>query len=116
MKTYWISFADKKNLGCCIVDATDVKAAIAKTVELGINPGGEAQLIEYPVGNPEAEQEILRWGKNRLIPYEALIQRGAIDMNNVNPAIYQKMREDPRLSIVCQKCNEGECNEGECKC
>lgn len=38
-KTFWISFSNGTNLGCCIVDAINPKAAHVKTIELGINPG-----------------------------------------------------------------------------
>lgn len=71
-KTFWISFSNGTNLGCCIVDAINPKAAHVKTIELGINPGGELMITEFD-NSIDAQLEILKWGKNRLITREELI-------------------------------------------
>ncbi len=43
---WWISFAsDSKSLGAAVVQAESSGAALQRTIDLGINPGGEAYMI-----------------------------------------------------------------------
>ena len=56
MKTWWLSFADpyrprgSQFLGACIVDAESPRGAVARSRELGINPGGEVLIVPAPDG------------------------------------------------------------------
>lgn len=44
---YWMSFANsKESLGCCIVQAENPLKAISTSFDLGINPGGQAYIVE----------------------------------------------------------------------
>lgn len=36
---WWLSFADKKFLGACIVRADSITDAVKRSIELGCNPG-----------------------------------------------------------------------------
>ena len=48
-KFWWLSFVDpeeNKFLGGCLVEAEDAKAAVTKSHALGINPGGEIQMVQ----------------------------------------------------------------------
>ncbi len=48
----WLSFADESGwLGGCIVEAQSLAAAVTKTHLLGINPGGEIQLVEFDIAD-----------------------------------------------------------------
>lgn len=104
MKTYWISFVDETNLGCCIVDAENEKEAIEKTLELKINPGGEAMLCELPA-NGDADDEIKKWGKNRLISQEDLMNDGYKKLKDFDDETRHIIEGYEGLSIVCEKHN-----------
>ena len=59
MPFYYLSFCDvnrpdgQKHLGATVVQASDREAAIKRTSELGINPGGEIMIGEVPDVPPE---------------------------------------------------------------
>ena len=58
MSYWWLSFVDNRRsqgqrfLGATIVVAADVKDAVQDARRLGINPGGEVSLIEFPAAVP----------------------------------------------------------------
>ena len=58
MSYWWLSFVDNRRpqgqrfLGATIVVAADVKDAVQEARRLGINPGGEVSLIEFPAAVP----------------------------------------------------------------
>ena len=104
-KTYWISFSKKKSLGVCIVDAPDVKAAHLKTIKLGINPGGEIMFIEFD-DSPDAQKEINRWGKNRLISSEELEADQYLHTGQLNEYIQDALKTDPAVTVICNNCND----------
>jgi hypothetical protein len=76
-KFFWLSFADGKFLGGCLVDdVVDFFDALEKTHRLGINPGGAVQGIEVP-------PELIPHGH----PLNCLLSKAdidAIDRNRVN--------------------------------
>lgn len=95
MNTYWISFAtDDECLGICIVDAISEHLAIAKSIELSINPGGEAAIMEMPITN-EAATEIESLGKNRLVSQDELIYLE-----------YKKLKELPEKIQIGINCSD----------
>jgi len=61
---FWMSFADEKGFrGACLVEADDFDAALSKSWELRINPGGEVQAA--PLEGATAEN-VAPYGLNRL--------------------------------------------------
>jgi hypothetical protein len=76
---YSLSFADparpegQRFLGVCIVEAMTLQDAIMRAWELGINPGGEVAGFLVP---PDHEQNIARFGLNRLISKAELNRLG----------------------------------------
>lgn len=49
MGKYWLSFADDDGfLGVCVVDAPSFPAAVTRSHELDINPGGEVLGYSIP--------------------------------------------------------------------
>ena len=57
LQCYFLSFRDpdrNRNLGCCnVIVEGDLEAALSKTRDLGINPGGE--VMAYRIEEPELE-------------------------------------------------------------
>jgi hypothetical protein len=111
MNTYWISFVKEGqgNVGVCIVDAEDEKAAIAKTLDLGINPGGEAALFKMPNDEPEAMAEVNVLGRDRLIPWQELESLGykkEKDLDEESPGFSEYINNHPDVSRVCEKHNK----------
>lgn len=105
MKTYWISFAGVEgNRGIVIIDAKNESAAIKKTHKLGINPGGEAMLLDC-TGNPGMETEISRWGRNRLVTKAELVAEDYKSTRQLEAAGITGITLDPRVSFVCDKHN-----------
>lgn len=101
MKTWWVSFAgDEGNRGVCIVDADDQGAAIAKIKTLGINPGGEAMFFEMPF---EALDEIVKWGRDRLIKPEELKVAGYKKLSQCTEEEKHFIENHPNVSRVCGK-------------
>jgi hypothetical protein len=86
MKTYWLSFVvDGKNMGVIITDAPDEKAAIRKTWQMGINPGGEVLAFERTGDLGDTDEEILLLGKDRLISPEELTAQGYKKISELPP-------------------------------
>jgi hypothetical protein len=106
-KTFWISFATDEtgNLGCCIVDAKNETDAIKKTWKLKINPGGQAMLTEYAL-NESAKIEIAKWGKNKLISPEDLMNDGYKKLKDLDLDLQDKITNLTRVSGVCEKHNK----------
>jgi|SRR5215472_11190572 len=102
MKTYWISFVKHhKNVGIIITDADSEEAAVSKTKNMGLCPGGQAALFEMDITDPVALKEIEHWGKDRVIKPEALLSER-----------YQKIGDLPvhpneRVTIICEQCVAG---------
>jgi hypothetical protein len=106
MKTYWMSFVkNHKNVGVIITDADGEEAALSKTKNMGLYPGGEAMLFAMNLSDPEAIAEIRRWGKDRLIKPEELLA-----------ANYKKIKDAPAeaqdqmqnyVTVICEQCAQG---------
>ncbi len=107
MKTYWLSFANPGvdgNLGCCIIDAEDEEGALNKVDLLGINPGGEILFILMP-DVPEAQEEVEKWGKNRLISVVELEVDGYDSLSDLTDDQKEFMDNDPNVTKICEDCN-----------
>lgn len=56
---WWLSFADKKFLGACIVRADSITHAINRSIELGCNPGsGQVAGSRIPTSDYVPEEYI----------------------------------------------------------
>ncbi len=108
MKTYWISFANEQNLGCCIIDAESEEGAYTKANELGLNPGGEVLVLQIDTTTLDGLAEIGRWGKNRLISKEELINDGYKTLPDMDDDIINDVMASG--SIICEDCNESGCD------
>lgn len=71
---YYISFAtDDGFLGATVVEASSSESALEEATRLGINPGGEAAILEVPEGFENEARQML----NRLVGLdEMLTQHG----------------------------------------
>lgn len=68
---FYISFSGEHDFnGGCVVQAPDAIAAVARTHALGINPGGEALIVE--IGDAEIFED---QDRNRLLSKRELIER-----------------------------------------
>lgn len=109
MVTYWISFVGNDGpLGCCIVDGHDVEDVIYKTHLLKINPGGEALVIPFDLNDPEAVAEIKKWGKDRLMLPEELLNKGAQKVSDHprGDELAKFIKNDPSVNFVCENHNK----------
>jgi hypothetical protein len=101
MKTFWLSFAnDGGNLGCIIIDAINDLAAIA-VAPSKLHPGGQVIAIEMSQF-PGFEEEVEKWGRNRLItPTELLAAqyRPLYDLRDEFPGIELY----PSVTMVCEE-------------
>lgn len=58
LHTYWLSFVGPSgSLGVIITESASTREALSKVSSLGLNPGGEAMVIEIP-DEPEAVAEV----------------------------------------------------------
>src|SRR5437764_82414 len=110
MNTYWISFVkgdneDEKNVGVCIVDAANKKAAVKKATALGINPGGEAMLWKLDPLSEATIEEINKWGKNRLISPEDLKNDNYVKLKDLNNEEMSFVQNNSSISKVCEHQN-----------
>jgi hypothetical protein len=106
MGLWYISFAtDKACLGCTFVDGSDAEDALANATRLGINPGGEAVMLELPsnYGKTEPSKSELAAFKNRLVLEEEILARGGKKHKDVEPEL-RAILEDKALRI-CGDCN-----------
>lgn len=102
--TYWyISFAtDEAFRGATVVAATDAENALATATRLGLNPGGEAAIVEVP---PEAEGEPdMQAMINRLLNKGEMIAQGGTRHGDL-PEDMQDAFMDA-ADIVCEDCNK----------
>lgn len=97
---WYISFAvPNKFLGACYVEGEDEGAAIARTKELGINPGGQAMLIPVPPHMSSVSSLPL----NRLISFNELKEGGIERYRAMSD--HKRSQIDRIASIVCEDCN-----------
>lgn len=104
MNTYWISFANDEFgcLGCCIVDGFNEGHALKNAEDFGIHPGGEALCVNL-TGIEGVEQDIARYGRNRIIPAPELRAKGGKRVNEIEPDVMSAIMSDERLSVVCEQ-------------
>lgn len=105
MSLFYISFAtDAGFRGATVIDAIGEFDAIATTHVLGINPGGEAAILEMPPDMDAKARAEMNSYKNRLVTKEELIANGAKRLADL-PEYMQDRFEDEAVKI-CDECNE----------
>lgn len=108
MTFFYISFAgDEGFRGATIVAERDIKRALRKTWRLGINPGGEAAILELPEeaeSDPKVMEEVTRM-LNRLVQRGEILAHGGVSMLE-QPHELQALFEDD-ATFVCNRHNRG---------
>lgn len=98
MNDYFISFGTTQgNLGVVCTTAASEPSALLKTIQLGINPGGEAAIWRM------YKEEADKLGRDRLISPEemkTLNYKSSKDLNKM-----EKQRFLDRAIVVCKDCN-----------
>ena len=101
--TYWyISFAtDDGFLGATVVEGNSAKSALAAATLRGLNPGGEAAILEVP---PESESspDVVAM-KNRLVSEAEMLAMGGIKGENLPAEINAVWNME--IDVVCEHCN-----------
>lgn len=102
MRYFYISFAtDAGFRGATVVRARDSEHALQEATHRGLNPGGEAAIIEIP---KDAEQEPdMRAMINRLVGKEEMLAAGAKRHADCPQDIQDAFERD--AEIVCDDCN-----------
>jgi hypothetical protein len=100
---YWyISFAtDTDFLGATVVEATSANNALAVATLRGLNPGGEAAIMQIPAGGENDPGR--RIMTNRLVGRAEMMARGATRLADM-PGELQRVFGD-LSERVCQDCN-----------
>ncbi len=105
MPYFYISFAMPKAeggfRGATVVEAGNAKSAIAAATLRGLNPGGEAAILEVQ-GEYEGSQEMLSM-RNRLVSREELLRNGGARLGDI-PKYMREIFEDS-ATVVCSCCN-----------
>jgi len=102
--TYWyISFAtDRGFRGATVVEANDAKKALKAANRRGLNPGGEAAILEVP---KEAEKAAdFQAMINRLVGRDEMIARGGMRQGDLPVEVQAHFEEV--AAFICQDCNE----------
>lgn len=77
MKLFYISFAtDTKFLGATVLESTDEASVIAEATKHGLNPGGQAAILELPYAALEAPD--IRMLQGKLFNKEEMLINGAV--------------------------------------
>jgi hypothetical protein len=102
MTYFYISFAtDDGFLGATVVEGTSPKDALAVATLRGLNPGGEAAILEVP---PEYEfAPDVRAMKNRLVSEAEMLEMGATKGRDLPQQISDAWDEE--IEVVCEDCN-----------
>ena len=103
MTYFYISFAtDEGFRGATVVRAADAAGAVMEATTRGLNPGGEAAIMEIP---PEAESEPDMLAMvNRLVGREEMIEeQGGQRLGDMEDNM-QEAFEDA-VNVVCDGCN-----------
>jgi hypothetical protein len=101
--TYWyISFAtDDGFRGATVVAGSNPKSALANATLRGLNPGGEAAILEVlPEMEAESDMQAMI---NRLVGRNEMVERGAKRARDLP----QEMQDifDEEAEMVCADCN-----------
>jgi hypothetical protein len=103
MNTYWMSFVkNHKNVGVIITDADGEEAALSKTKNMGLYPGGEAMLFKMELNDPDCIAEIRRWGKDRLIKPGELLAAHYKKVGDAPAEAQEQMQE--HVTVICEQC------------
>ena len=98
-KEWWMSWADSetgKNLGAAIVDDCDtMEAAVRKSHELGINPGGEIAIVELPAEIHNEDPTIREIPRNKRMSRSELETYSEMNVNMVFVP-----EEGPKVSLA----------------
>lgn len=102
MRYFYISFATGAGfLGATIVKADDAQDALVEASFRGLNPGGEAMIIEVP-DRIEAEPDF-KMLFNRLASRAELAASGARRKADLPPALNETIED--AAEFVCADCN-----------
>lgn len=112
LNRYWLSFAQGKNLGVIMTKARSVGEAVEKTKVMGINPGGQVVVVSMPAPgvSSQADSDWEKFPKDTLITLEQLHAEGYRTIREQGPEAEETARNDERVQIVCQECNETDCS------
>jgi hypothetical protein len=102
MTYFYISFAtDEGFRGGTVVQADDAKGAVMEATTRGLNPGGEAAIMEVP---PEAEFEpdILAM-VNKLLGRDEIEQQGGQRLGDLSEDMQEAVQG--AAGFVCDDCN-----------
>ena len=76
---WWMSFADpglpegSQFLGVVILEAEDIRDAVTRSHRLGVNPGGEIQILPVPGWIPPGWRDRLLSGEEAMAADESLV-------------------------------------------
>lgn len=101
--TYWyISFAtDRGFRGATVVEALDAKKALKMANRRGLNPGGEAAILEVPKED-ERDASFLPM-INRLVGRDEMLTLGHKRIGDLPVEVQASFEET--AAFVCQDCN-----------
>jgi len=103
MPYFYISFAtDEGFLGATVVRATDADGALSVASEKGLNPGGEAMIVEVPE-QAESEPDMLAM-IDRLVGKNEMLANGGTRHGDLSPE--KRAAIEAAADRVCQSCNE----------
>lgn len=100
MTLFYISFASKTEfLGATIVEARDQRQAVEIAALIGVNPGGEAMILDVPLDQYETgfTARLL----NSLVGRDELMRLGGVRWGDLTP----KDKADFNVSKAHEDCN-----------
>lgn len=102
---YYISFAtDACFLGATVVMAKDKTGALSEANRLGINPGGEAAILDMPPNLSAAGLAEMLSYRNRLVTKDELLSNGAQRVGDAPCTVQDGFNRE--ATIVCEDCNQ----------
>ena len=111
--TFWyISFAMPAHAGgfrgATVVEAGSVGTALAVATLRGLNPGGEAAIMEVPAEYEDTEE--MTSMLYRLVGKEEILRNGGARVDDLPARIRWHFEKD--VTFVCARCN----SPGRCTC
>ena len=102
MTWFYISFADDNGFrGATVVEADDANGAWAEAIRRGLNPGGEAAILEVP-REVERNPDMLAM-RNRLVGRDEMIALGGKRAGDCSERIQEAFNS--AATKVCGACN-----------
>lgn len=105
MTYFYISFAMPKKAGgfrgATVVEAENAESAVAVATLRGLNPGGEAAILEVP-SQYENNQEFTSY-RNRLVSKEEILGLGGKRLADLPQAMQDRFGVE--VTLVCSCCN-----------